>query len=497
VDDGLQGRRAGTDGGRLAGRYIASQLEGLGIEGGAPDGAYAQPIELHAVTPEITLVLGDPGQTLTVGPDDPGLVAWPARATETVTVDGPLVFAGFGISAPEYEWDDFGDAPLTDRVLVVLAGDPGLVDTTRFRGRRGTVHGSLARKVQEAARRGARGILVVHDTALTGASWQRTRAAWGREVLLDPLEQVSRELEFVGWVSSDRLAELIGAFGRDLSVLRNRALQPSFRPIPLGAHAVARLRSAVRSAEAEGILGVVRGADRSVASEVVVVAAHYDHLGAAASGDDSLADDSGDNAAGVAVLLGAAAMVHGSAEPPRRTIIFAAPTATEGVFSIGGLAPRQVPVDAGRIVAVINVERPSLADGVPIVAAADAGDAGLLGALEAAAQLEGVELTRWSGRWPGAAELAHIPFASLGVPGMTLLGGAGPDGAYDIDRLLQPNDGVETGAAHSGLRAQAFLVARVARMIANAEDVAAWSPDSPYRAAWERLERRRGRLPER
>jgi hypothetical protein len=498
-DDLLLGRRAGTTGGHLAEGYLASQFEGLGLEGAGPDGTYAQPIELASVRSEATLVLGGQGQTLTFGPDDGGLVVWPTRPSANLTVDGPLVFAGFGIHAPEYEWDDFGEASLADRILVVLAGDPGTLDTGRFRGDRGTVHGTVERKAREAASRGARGILIVHDPAVTGTPWEATSAEWGGDVLLDPEATTSGALEFVGWVSGPRLAEMIGSFGRDLAVLRSRAAQPTFSPIPLGTHAVVRIRSTVESVRASGIGGWVRGADPRLQSDVVVVTAHYGHLGAMAGfGVDSIFNGARDNAAGVAIMLGAAEILRRSPDAPRRSILFVAPTGSEGTFPPGTALRRQVPVPSERVVAVINIERPSLSDDRPTVAAVDAADAGLLGALEAAATQEGLEITAADRFLPGGSELGHVVFAAEGVPGLTLIGAEAPNGPtdrYHTDRYHQPDDEFRDGGRYGGLRPQALLVARFARMIADAEDVAAWSAGSPYRPAWERLERRRGRRP--
>ncbi len=500
-DDALMGRRAGTPGGHLAARYLASQFEGLGIEATDSDGGYEQQIMLESVRSEVTFVLGGQGQTLTFGPDDDGLVVWPTHPSANVTVDGPLIFAGFGIHAPEYAWDDFGEASLTDRILVVLAGDPGMVDTTRFRGWRGTVHAAVDRKAREAASRGARGILVVHDPALMGTPWEATRAEWGSNVLLDPDERTTGALQFVGWVSGPRFAEMVGSFGRDLAVLRSRAAQPTFTPIPLGTHAVVRIRSTVESVRASGVAGWVRGSDPSVRSDVVLVTAHYGHLGAMPGfGVDSVFNGARDNAAGVAIMLDAAEILRHSPEVPRRSILFVAPTGTEGAFPPGAALRRQVPVHPEEIVAVINIERPSLSESRPVVAAVDAAEAGLLGALEAAAAQEGVEIAIADRLLPGGTELGHIGFAAEGVPGLTLIGVVAanePRDGYHADRYHQPDDEFEDGGRYRGLRAQALLVARFARMVANAEDVASWSAGSPYRAAWERLERRRGRRPTR
>jgi hypothetical protein len=233
-----------------------------------------------------------------------------------------------------------------------------------------------------------------------------------------------------------------------------------------------------------------------LAGEVVVVTAHYDHLGVARGfGVDSVFNGARDNAAGVAVLLGAAAAMRAAPAPPRRSVLFLASTTAEGAFPLAGFPVSQVPVGAERIAAVINIERPILDDGPARIASIDAEDAGLLSALEAATQQEGVELTPWpiNEFLPGRFGLVHVAFATLGVPGLTLVGEPPPGGhdPYYAEQFHQPDDELEPGVGFGGLRAQALAVARLGRLVANADDVARWGPDSPYRGAWERRERRR------
>jgi Zn-dependent M28 family amino/carboxypeptidase len=215
-------------------------------------------------------------------------------------------------------------------------------------------------------------------------------------------------------------------------------------------------------------------------------------------GSDSVFNGARDNAAGVAVLLGAAEALRAMPQAPRRSVLFVAVTAAEGAQRDPASLTKQVPVAPEHITAVVNVERPDLSHDPPMISDVDGADAGLIGALEAAAHQEGVQVAPWRGLNPGRQTLVHVAFARLGVPGLTILGGSGrsgPDSLYYATRYHQSSDEFDPDARLDGLRAQARTVARLTRLIADADDAAAWSPDSPYRAAWERLERRRMRRP--
>jgi len=453
---------------------------------------------MRMVRSEITMVLGGQGQTETVQPDDPDVVGWPTTADGSIAADGELLFVGFGIRAPAFDWDDYGDTPVAGRILVMLPGDPGIGDSTLFRGALGTEYGNTARKLREAASRGARGVIFVHDRNLTGLPWEVARAQWSGEVLLDSVAQAGEGPAFVAWVSGDRLARMLASFQRDWSVLRSRARRAGFRPIPLGMHAVVRIRSSTRSVVATGVLGLLRGTDPALAGETVVVTANYDHLGAAAGfGVDSVFNGARDNAAGVATLMSAARILATDRQRLRRSVLFAALSGAEGSAGEPRALAAQVPVPAERIAAVVNVERPGLS-GNAVLSPRDAAETGLLGALEAAGRQEGVAIVPWEGFDPLRETHLHRVFARLGVPAVTVSGGAGLDGAeaaYFLERFHQPDDAFDPTHSFETLAAQARTVARFVRMIANADDAAAWAPSTPYREAWERLQRRRGVRP--
>src|SRR5204863_6160761 len=161
ADDLLEGRAPGTRGGRLAARYIAAQFEALGLEPAGPDSSYFQPVALVGMTPHPSLVWGKGGATrpLTYLDD---FVAWAERPESHIVADGEVVFVGYGIEAGEWHWDDYKGADVRGKVLLMLVNDPGLQDSTIFNGRALTYYGRWTYKLEEAARRGALGAILVH-----------------------------------------------------------------------------------------------------------------------------------------------------------------------------------------------------------------------------------------------------------------------------------------------------------------------------------------------
>ncbi len=476
--DQMGDRFAASAGAVPAAAFIAAQFRMLGLEPAGADGSFFRRVDAVGVASEGVLVVGGAGQTVTV-PIGEGFAAWPVRPAEAVTVDGEMVFAGYGIHAEEYGWDDFGETPVVGRVLVVLSGDPGITDSVRFRGSNGTPYGTLAYKLEEAARRGARGLIILHDDRRSTWSWSQVHRVHSGEVLLQSGAAAS-ELAFAAIMRLDRFRSLLSGLGRDTDVLISRSELPSFQPIPFGAHAVVRLRIDVRQVQLLSVIGRIPGGNPgSVSEEAVLVTAPYgrERRGASVPGDSVSLHAS--DAPGVAVMLGAAGAIRLGPDRPRRSVYFAAVAGSD----YDNLAARELaaepPVPAERIAAVVNVERPSVEGFPPVVTGIEGVAAGIDPVLSAAAVTSGVSVAPRSGHGLERFALGHAAFARLGVPSVTVRGGAADSPGQDTLRSVE------------GLALQARFVASLARLLADAQDRPAWSPDSPYYTAWDRLERRR------
>jgi hypothetical protein len=465
--DALKERRVGSPGGLAAAAFLAAQLAMLDLEPGADDGSFFQPFSASLVESEGTLVLGGSGRTATlaVGRD---LVAWPSGDDQTVSVDGALVYVGYGIAATEYGWNDFGDVPLEGRILVALAGDPGVADTARFSGSAGTPHALLDAKLAEAARRGARGFILLHDGDWGVREWDTISRLWSGPTVLNRLRH-SGELGFAAIMPLERFRDLVAQFGRDAQVLVRRSITPGFQPIPLGIHAVMQLHSRIEPAAGTNVVARVAGHPATDGAEAVVITTSYDC-------------EEADDPASIAVLLGAAGAIKARGATPRRSV-YVAFTAGCSPAQVGNAAlAARPPVPLERLTAVVGVAHAGAYSGDPsgAVSALDADEAGLERTLAAAAMQGGTSITEWRGRPAERLSAPHTAFAILGVPGLTVSAGPSPPSG----------PGASETATHDWSM-RAAVLARLAHLLASTESRPQWSGESAYRRAWERLERRR------
>src|SRR3989441_2300610 len=277
ADDLLEGRAPATRGGRLAAKYIAAQFEALGLEPAANDGSYFQPVALVGMTPRPSLVWGKGGATRPlVFLDD--FVAWAERPESHIVADGEVVFVGYGIEAKEWRWDDYKDADLRGKVVLMLVNDPGLQDSTVFNGRALTYYGRWTYKLEEAARRGALGALLIHTTESATYPWEVVRGAWsvGQFKLDRPAAQ---SLAFAGWVTAAAVQAALSRAGFNLDFLSRAAARRDFRPVPTGLHVAVDIISALRRVRSENVVAKLPGSDPRLASQVVLFTAHWDHKG--------------------------------------------------------------------------------------------------------------------------------------------------------------------------------------------------------------------------
>lgn len=499
--DLLAGRAPGTPGGQIAAHYIAAQFAAAGLEP-AIAGGWFQPVPLAGVTPEPSLLVGVGRQVHALGYGE-DFVAWPLSPDSTVTADAELVFVGYGIQAREWNWDDYKGELLTGKILLMLANDPGLTDASRFRGRALTAYGHWSYKLQQAARAGAAGVILIHNDTSATMPWAAVKGMWMGE-LVTPPSPGPRGPAFAGWISETALRRIMVATGRDYDALRRRAQQPDFRPISLGAHAAVHVTSRVRSIVAHNVVARLPGSDSALAREAVLLIAHYDHLGTRpAAGGDSIYNGALDNASGVATLLAAATALGRAPVKPRRSIVFLATTAGEPA-SLGARSYLDDPPTPLELTtAVINIDRANL-HGVTLDAVAIGADQSDLGPLFArAASDEGLVVSPDPTPERGAFYSSdHYPFAVAGVPALLIQSGTrfpgkpadwglGIERQYLRERHHQPTDEVVPDMDVSGALQQARIVARLAWELANAASFPQWHEGTEFRGAGDRLRARR------
>jgi Zn-dependent M28 family amino/carboxypeptidase len=490
ANDLLEGRAPATRGGRLAANYIAAQFEALSLEPAGADGSYFQPVALVGLTPHPSLVWGRGGAARALKYRD-DFVAWAERPESHVVTDGDVVFVGYGISAAEWRWDDYKDADLRGKVLLMLVNTPGLVDSTVFNGRALTYYGRWTYKLEEAARRGALGAILVHTTPSATYGWDVVRSSWSVEQFqLD--RATAPSLAFAGWVTHDAAQAALAQAGLGLDSLTQTAARRSFRPVPTGLHVAVEIGSALRHAKSENVVARVRGSDAALARQVVVFTAHWDHkgIGPAVNGD-SIYNGAEDNASGVAALLAAAQALEQLEPRPRRSVLFIATTAEESGL-LGSRAYVEDPLlPLDQTAAVLNIDVANVRGATRDIDALGL-DRSTLGPLfQAAARSESVAVVHRPDVRGAFYRSDHFPFAKAGVPALSIEAGVDfvgrPAGwgreeeeRYIRERYHQPSDEYRATFTYEGMAQEVRVALRIALAVANARALPQWLPYAEF-----------------
>ncbi|MFO7285330.1 MAG: M28 family peptidase [Gammaproteobacteria bacterium] len=355
--DRYEGRAPGTRGDELTLRFLEQELERLGFEPGMPDGSWRQSFDLVGITashPEKwSFARGERRVDLSQGRD---FIASSGVQRERAAIDAAeVVFVGYGIVAPEHEWNDFKDADLRGKVLLMLNNDPDW-DPELFAGPARLYYGRWTYKYESAARQGAAGAIIVHTTPSAGYPWEVVQSSWtGTQYELPAVGEPRVEIE--AWVTEAAARRLVAAAGYDLDALVERARRRDFEPIPLGLTTSIALENELERTSTANVLGVLRGSDPVLADELVIYTAHHDHLGKAADASgDTVFNGARDNASGVAMVLEIGEAFAALPAPPRRSIMLLFAGAEEqGLFGSAHFA-RHPTVPPGRIAANLNYD---------------------------------------------------------------------------------------------------------------------------------------------
>jgi len=358
ADDLLEGRAPGTPGDLITQRYITSQFEVLGLKPGAPGGGWLQQVPLVGVTahapPSITLRNKD--KTLELKRHD-DFILTSGMPTNRVGFDNAeLIFVGYGMIAPEYNWDDFKGIDLHGKVLLIMNNDPA-DDPALFAGKRRLYYGRWDYKYAMAAQQGAAGAIIIHTTPSAGYPYHVVQSSWtGEEFELK--DTAGPRVEVRGWFTEDAARKVVALSGHDLNQLRAAAERRDFHPVPLGTKFSVALGCDVREQQTANVLAVLPGTDPQLSQEMVIYMAHHDHIGIVETPDaqgDRICNGAIDNASGVAALLSIAS-AYAHSPPPKRSILFAAVGAEEqGLLGSAYLA-QHPPIPAGKLAVVLNID---------------------------------------------------------------------------------------------------------------------------------------------
>ena len=286
--DGFEGRGPGTAGEDSTVAYLIDQFTSLGLAPGNPDGGFEQGVDLIGLTPVATANFRINGAPFEMRwPDD--YVATTLRQVPSVEVtNSDIVFVGYGVVAPEYQWDDYKDVDVRGKTIVMLVNDPPVPDPTDstqldqnvFNGMAMTYYGRWTYKYEIAAEKGAAAALIVHETGPAGYPYAVVLAGWGRESINVVAEDGNAGRAAVeGWITVDKARQLLQTAGLDFDALKASARSRDFRPVALEGTASIRVENTLRTMRSRNVIAKLEGSDPELRNEYLVYTAHWDHLG--------------------------------------------------------------------------------------------------------------------------------------------------------------------------------------------------------------------------
>ena len=359
ADDLLEGRGVGSRGGQLATRYIAAQLALTASRPAGDNGTYFQKVPLIGIQTQPNATLSATGNERSVSfhwLDD--FVGVSQTQQSDTRLDGEAWFVGYGISAPEFGWDDYKDVDVAGKVLFLFTNEPPSSDPDFFGGAALTYHGRWTYKYEEAARRGAKAVFILHTTPTAGYGFEFLRSSFGKEDFQLRTGPGERPLAFAGWLTKQAGQRLVAMAGKDVDELLAASASRDFRPIPLGIHLQAKVPARTRPLESDNVAAIVPGSDPALKDQVVIFSAHWDHLGIDTEVDgDGIYNGAVDNASGCAVLLELARVWSNLNPKPRRSALFLALTADEAGLRGSGYYAHHPLVPAGKTAVDINFDR--------------------------------------------------------------------------------------------------------------------------------------------
>ena len=324
ASDEFEGRGPATRGDSLARLYLSTELETLGLKPGGEAGGWEQAFDIVGVKAKLPASWDFKSKggnvSLRLGDD---YIAGSGVQTPTAAIDdAQLVFVGYGIEAPEYQWNDFKGVDVKGKVLVMLNNDPDW-DPKLFAGNTRLYYGRWTYKYESAARHGAAGVIIVHTTPSAGYPWQVVHSSWGGTQFELPAESEPR-IQLKGWATEDAVRRLLKAGGADLDALVAKARSRSFKPVPLNLRTSIKFENDVSRVRTANVAGLLPGSDPKLRDEVVIYSAHHDHFGIGEpdKSGDRIYNGAEDNAAGCAQLLAIARAFAALPERPRRSVLF-------------------------------------------------------------------------------------------------------------------------------------------------------------------------------
>ena len=504
--DEFGGRSPGSKGEEMTVEYLTAQLKAAGLEPGNPDGTWIQKVPLVGLTSSemtpLSIKKGD--QTTTLAPHD-DVIAFSQRVTDAIALtDSEVVFAGYGVQAPEFQWDDFKGLDVVGKTLLVLINDPpvpdpkvaGGLDPAMFGGKAMTYYGRWTYKYEKAAELGAAAVFIIHETVPAAYPFSVVQGFGNERFDLVTPDKNMGLAAIEGWLSVEAATRLLAAAGQDFQVLKAAAVTREFKPIPLGVTASMSFKQTSHPIESRNVIARLTGSDAALKNEYVIYTAHWDHLGVGDERNgDKIYNGAADNASGTAALLEIARAMKKASPPPRRTILFMAVTAEEQGL-LGSQYYAQFPLyPLDKTLADINAD-----NNLPMwgrtrdVTVVGYGASDLEDVLGQAAAEQGRTVKPDAEPEKGSYYRSdHFNFAKSGVPSLAVDDGVDYVGKpagfgktrreeYLANDYHSPSDEVKPDWDLSGFAEQAKLLFAVGYRVAQGAKYPAWRPGNEFKA---------------
>jgi Zn-dependent M28 family amino/carboxypeptidase len=514
--DAFEGRAPGTPGEERTVAYLTEQLQKIGLQPGNPDGTWVQRMPLVGTT-----VQGTPPLILRKGAAERRLawrddyVAWTKRVVERVGLDASdLVFVGYGVQAPEYQWDDFKGRDVRGKTIVVLIGDPpvpdpakpGQLDPRVFGGKAMTYYGRWTYKYEIGAKLGAAGVLIVHETEPAGYPFAVVQGKTTEQLDLETPDGNASRAAVEGWITLEQAKALFEMAGQDFEALERKAATRGFQPVPLGVTATVSLVNSIRKVPSANVVARLEGSDPVLKDEWVVYTTHWDHFGTGpAVNGQTIYRGAIDNASGTGGLIELARAFAGTTPPPRRSILFLFVTGEEqGLLGSTGYAEHPL-YPLAETVAVLNLDALNVHGRTRDLTIVGLGLSDLDDVLRRAAATQGRVVKADPMPEKGSYYRSdHFPFAQKGVPSVHAGGGVEYVGKpagygrrireeYIRDDYHKPSDAVRPDWDMTGAVEDLALYLRAGYEIATAATRPEWKPGTEWKPLRDAMMKAAGR----
>jgi Zn-dependent M28 family amino/carboxypeptidase len=504
ASDEYEGRAPGTHGEDLTVAYISDQFKKVGLKPGNPDGTYIQKVPMVGIVTDQKSVLsfrkGAKEQKLAWRED---FVAWTKRVAETVSVDrSELVFVGYGVQAPEFNWDDYKGMDLKGKTMVVLVGDPPVpdpadasrLDPKMFGGRAMTYYGRWTYKYEMGQKLGASAVLIVHETEPAGYPFTVVQGKTAEQFSLVAPDRNMSRAAVEGWISLDQAKKLFALAGQDFDAAKKAALTPAFKPIPLGTTASVTLRNTIRTIDSRNVAGRIEGSDPALKNEYVIYTAHWDHFGIGVPvNGDKVYHGAVDNATGIGGMIELGRAFATLPVAPKRSILMLAVTAEEqGLLGSGYYAANPL-YPLAKTIGVVNMDALNVNGKTKDITVTGLGNSELDDyATKVAADQGRVIRPDPDPEKGGFYRSDHFPFVQKGVPALASGGGIDyvgrPAGwgkarsdAFTANDYHKPSDKVKPDWDMSGAVQDLQYYWMVGYRLAQANTFPQWKPGAEFK----------------